>query len=611
VSSTRAIRIHLVVLILLGCLLRAGALPAQPAPLLELQPGVSAHDLSAHVHYLHDPDLRLEPAAVLDPAAGARFRPLPGGTATFGFQPGAFWFHVRLLNRDPGEVRRVLVQQYALSDHVDLYLRRGDGAIEHQASGDALPFDARSIRYRHPNFLVELPAGEPVDVLVRVRSESSMQVPLALFTPTAFTESARDAQLGIGLYYGILLALFFYNLILWAVLRDASYFWYMFHIAGFGLVLFCLNGLAFEYLWPNSPWLQSIAVPVSICIAQIGMQQFARHFLDLRQRWRVGDRVALGLIVFFVALGLASFLLPYRIATPLASAAVFPSVIWIVIATVVVRRRGYAPAGLFLLAWAMFLLGTAAFTMVAFGVLPKMFLTEYGVQIGSALEMILLSFALAYRYAALRNENERIVRDANEQLEHSVVARTSELSAALEQLAQANTQLSESNRRDRLTGVYTRHHFRELLEDQLRDAREGRRQLAVLMIDLDHFKMINDRLGHLAGDDCLRTVARIMSAEVSARGGVLARFGGEEFVAALPGHSAEQAMTVAESMRQRVASEPAFVDGKPVAMTVSIGVHALDTYRIAGPDDALRLADAALYSAKNQGRNCVRPVQLA
>jgi diguanylate cyclase (GGDEF)-like protein len=611
VQSTRAIRIHLVVLILLGCLAGAAPLSAQPAPVLELQPGASAHELAPHVHYLHDPDVRLEPAALFDTGMGAGFRPLPGGTATFGFQTGAFWFHVRLLNRDPAQTRRVLVQRYSLSDHVDLYLRRSDGRIEHQASGDALPFVSRSIRYRHPNFLVELPVGETVEVLVKVRSESSMQVPLVLFTPTAFTESARDAQLGIGLYYGILLALFFYNLILWAVLRDASYFWYMFHIAGFGLVLFCLNGLAFEYLWPNSPWLQSIAVPVSICIAQIGMQQFARHFLDLRQRWRVGDRVALGLIVFFVALGLASFLLPYRIATPLASAAVFPSVIWIVIATVVVRRRGYAPAGLFLLAWAMFLLGTAAFTMVAFGVLPKMFLTEYGVQIGSALEMILLSFALAYRYAALRNENERIVRDANEQLEHSVVARTSELSAALEQLAQANTQLSESNRRDRLTGVYNRHHFRELLEDQLRDAREGRRQLAVLMIDLDHFKMINDRLGHLAGDDCLRTVARIMSAEVSARGGVLARFGGEEFVAALPGHSAEQAMTVAESVRQRVASEPAFVDGKPVAMTVSIGVHALDTYRIAGPDDALRLADAALYSAKNQGRNCVRPVQLA
>ncbi|WP_438887236.1 7TM diverse intracellular signaling domain-containing protein, partial [Bacillus cereus group sp. Bce037] len=87
----------------------------------------------------------------------------------------------------------------------------------------------------------DLPPATPVDVFVRVRSQSSMQVPLVLYTPTAFTELARDAQLGMGLYYGILLALFFYNLVLWLTLRDASYFWYLLHIGAFGLVLFTLN----------------------------------------------------------------------------------------------------------------------------------------------------------------------------------------------------------------------------------------------------------------------------------------------------------------------------------------------------------------------------------
>ncbi|MFX7858391.1 7TM-DISM domain-containing protein, partial [Acinetobacter baumannii] len=82
------------------------------------------------------------------------------------------------------------------------------------------------------------------------------------------------------------------------------------------------------------------------------------------------------------------------------------------------------PARLFLLAWAMFLLGTAMFAAIAFGLLPKNFVTEYGVQIGSALEMLLLSVALGYRYAALRNENERIVRDAKHQLEQQVYLRT-------------------------------------------------------------------------------------------------------------------------------------------------------------------------------------------
>src|SRR5690606_18762909 len=105
---------------------------------------------------------------------------------------GAFWFHARLLNLHGDEPRWVLVQQYALSDYLDVYVRYSDGRIRHWASGDHRPFDARSIHDRHPNFQFDLPVGQTVELLVRVESQSSMQVPLAIFTPTAFAELARD-----------------------------------------------------------------------------------------------------------------------------------------------------------------------------------------------------------------------------------------------------------------------------------------------------------------------------------------------------------------------------------------------------------------------------------
>jgi diguanylate cyclase (GGDEF)-like protein len=249
----------------------------------------------------------------------------------------------------------------------------------------------------------------------------------------------------------------------------------------------------------------------------------------------------------------------------------------------------------------MFLLGTAAFTLVAFGLLPKLFVTEYGVQIGSALEMILLSFALAYRYADLRNENERLVQVANEELENKVAERTLELRGAMDRLA-------EVNRRDGLTGVFNRHHFRELLERQLCEARDGHKHLAVLMVDLDHFKRINDQLGHLAGDACIRSVARTMEETLAPYRGIVARFGGEEFVAVLPDLSPAAALRAAEALRQAIAEQEVMADGTPVHLTASIGVHALDAYRVDDPEAALRAADEALYSAKEQGRNCVRPV---
>ena len=149
----------------------------------------------------------------------------------------------------------------------------------------------------------------------------------------------------------------------------------------------------------------------------------------------------------------------------------------------------------------------AAIAALAFGLVPKNMLTEYGVQIGSALEMLLLSIALSYRYASLRNENERIVHEARDQLEQKVALRTTELRTALDQLEQAHDRLSEFSRHDGLTELYNRTHFREAFEHLLSEARNSHHPISLLMIDLDHFKNINDRFGHGTGDWALKEVA--------------------------------------------------------------------------------------------------------
>src|SRR5690606_7429078 len=119
----------------------------------------------------------------------------------------------------------------------------------------------------------------------------------------------------------------------------------------------------------------------------------------LGDRWPAGNRVSVFAIALFAGFGIAAIVAPYRLITPAVSLAVLASIVWISVVSVVALRKGYAPARLFLLSWAMFLGGTAVFTLVAFGVIPKTFYTEYGVQIGSALEMLFLSIALSYRYA--------------------------------------------------------------------------------------------------------------------------------------------------------------------------------------------------------------------
>ncbi|HRN61406.1 MAG TPA: diguanylate cyclase [Luteimonas sp.] len=591
---------------LFAWLVLALGVPAYAGDVLELAPGATDAPLSAHLTYRHDTTKTDRPEDAWRRVAGGGFAPLPGGKDAFGFQSGAFWFHATVVNRNPGEQRWLLVQEYPLSDRVDLFLRYPDGHIEQHAGGDHLPFSSRDVRYRHPNLLVDLPPGVPVELLLRVESESSMQVPLHLYTPSKFTEVSRDAQLAIGLYYGILLALFFYNLVLWISLRDASYFWYLCHISAFGLVLFTLNGLGFEYLWPNSPWMADHMVPISICLALIAMLQFARTFLELPLRAPRLNTGTIGLIAFFVVFGIASVWLPYRISTPIASRAVLVGILWIVFTTILIVHRGYTPARLLLLAWSMFLLGTAVFTLLAFGALPKNFATEYGVQIGSALEMLLLSIALGYRYAQLRNENQRITTEANRELERNVASRTQELQQALVQLKDAHEKLQDSSRRDALTGLFNRSYFHEGFDRLLAGCRAERRPMSLLMVDLDHFKSINDHHGHLVGDDCLRWAARQIGRTLRPHDALLARFGGEEFVVVLPGHDLRSAVAVAEDVRRALVSAPCESQGLRVHVSASIGVHTVTPDAIDDMDDALETADKALYAAKANGRDCVR-----
>ena len=566
-----------------------GCWAANPQPPAELTAGSASLSLTPHLSYLHDKNGIDSAVDAWRRIAAGGFQPVPANKTAFGFPQGAYWFHAEVVNRDPKELQWMLVQRFALLDRIDLFVRYPDGRVVQQASGDSLPFPARSIPYRHPNFRIELPIDQKVEVLVRAQSQSSMQMPLELYTPAAFTSLSRDEQFVMGVYYGVLLALFVYNLVLWLTLRDPCYFWYIFNISAFGLFMFTLNGSSFEYLWPDNPWLANVAVPLSICLANIGMQQFARSFLELPKRFPRGNVVSIALIGLCLALGLASLWLPYRISTPWATRGMLINVLWTVIAVIVVLRGSDGRAWLFLAACVVFITGVTTVAALAFGLLPKNMMTLSGIQIGSAMTMLMLSIALSYRYALLRNENERVAAEATMQLEES------------------HRRLRDSSRRDGLTGLYNRTHFNENFELMLKDSRGQRRPLSLLMIDLDHFKSINDRYGHLVGDDCLRWAAQRIGQSLRAdESSLLARFGGEEFIAVLPGHDLRSAVSVAESVRQRLVEELCASGAHRLRVSASIGVHTVEPEADIDSEAALSAADQALYSAKANGRDCVR-----
>ncbi|MCK5801168.1 MAG: GGDEF domain-containing protein [Deltaproteobacteria bacterium] len=158
--------------------------------------------------------------------------------------------------------------------------------------------------------------------------------------------------------------------------------------------------------------------------------------------------------------------------------------------------------------------------------------------------------------------------------------------------------------RDDLTGIFNRRYLGERLDSEFSFARRHDHHLALLMIDLDLFKRVNDTYGHLAGDQVLREVAQQISGIIRAED-VLARYGGEEFCVICRDTDLMQAAVLAERIRHKTSSTPHILDAGPLVVTVSIGVCSLPDPSLLTPKHLIDAADEALYKAKDSGRNCV------
>ncbi len=159
---------------------------------------------------------------------------------------------------------------------------------------------------------------------------------------------------------------------------------------------------------------------------------------------------------------------------------------------------------------------------------------------------------------------------------------------------------------DPLTGLHNRRYLNEWLYRELDRCATGTRPLSVLLLDIDHFKNVNDRFGHLAGDATLRGLAEQLVSHTR-KDELLARYGGEEFALVMPETDLERGVACGERLRRAVAETPFELDGQAYPLTVSIGVGTIAAGTRVTPEELLKLADGRLYEAKRTGRNRVAP----
>jgi len=267
----------------------------------------------------------------------------------------------------------------------------------------------------------------------------------------------------------------------------------------------------------------------------------------------------------------------------------------------------------FLAAFALLMLGGAMTSLRAMGIVPTNLFTVDGLQLGSAMEMIVLAFALADRFNVMRREKVRVQEElirAQQQLvdnlrssEHELELRVAERTDELREL---NNQLEAMSLTDALTGIANRRRFDQVLEQEWGHARRSGESLALAVMDVDWFKRYNDHYGHPAGDACLREIAQALATTVNRSTDLVARYGGEEFVFLAPMTDLAGVRGMAQKLLQAVESIALPHELSPLGrVSVSIGVAASVPGQEASAEALVARADAALYEAKKQGRNQV------
>jgi two-component system, sensor histidine kinase LadS len=553
--------------------------------------------------------LAVDPRAewTIEQALQQPFEPLgPDPPMNFGYTRAALWLRLELQSTADQPTEWRLAFSYPSLDRVDLFDPEQPGLSLH--AGDTLRFAERALPHRSAVFPLSLPAEGRRTVLLRVVSEGSLTLDASLWRAEAFAPHSEAGYTAHALYFGMLLALLVYNLLLYFGLRDRTFLYYVLFAGSFGVGLAGLSGFGPQFLWPDAVAWANRALPVGLVLAGWSALLFTRAFLDTARHLPRWDTALQGVIALQTGGLLLALFAPVQLA--MQSMTLLSIVACSMMSLVGLRAllSGVPAAPLFALAWTLLLVGALVQGLRNLTLLPTNLLTLHGAQIGSALEMLLLSFALAARFSALRKAKERAQGEAL--AAHAAIVRTlQDQERVLEQrveertraLAEANRRLSTLALQDPLTGLPNRVALESQLERALAAARRRQGALALLMIDLDGFKPINDRHGHQTGDQVLVEIAGRLRA--CTRGSdLVARLGGDEFVMLTEQVAAPEA---AHQLAERVLSalrRPLTVEGQALSIGASIGI----AVSAAATDDAttlLRRADLAMYRAKHEGRD--------
>lgn len=353
------------------------------------------------VLYLKDPSnaLAYDEIRGLNDSA---FERTSGEIVNLGFYHSTVWARFELENRTQ-RAEWILVYEYPRTDLLELYVETGGGVVHH-LSGDHLPFSRRPLPHQSFAFPLQIAPGQTALIHLRLRTEGSLQIPLQVTTPAAFADAGARETAFLCLIYGIMTAMLCYNGFLFFSVRDWSYFYYVLYIASSILVQTAFNGMADRYLWGEFVWWSDRSYAF-LTIASVAFAVlFSRRFLQFHRVWPALNTTShIFVAICSLALAAGAFV-RLSVLTRIGVGLALTGLGAILVAAFVLTVRGNRPARFFLAAWLVFLLGAIVYGLQKLGIVGRGFFSEYTYQIGTSLEVILLSLALGDRINHLQSE---------------------------------------------------------------------------------------------------------------------------------------------------------------------------------------------------------------
>ena len=416
--------------------------------------GKQDYTISANMDELVDSTGALTAVQVLhDP----RFHNTNGRIPIYPNNVNSVWFRFRVQNQSSSSTIFLNIAYPNLSrvrlyrvDSINKNLvgEQGNAAVNDQAFPGS------------PNFIFDLnmPPGSSHQYLLHVYSRHPIMVPAKLLTDDALNKSINLQNVIISLYLGVLLVMLLYNFFLFFATRDSSYLYYVVYIFFLAFAQTTLAGYGFRYVWPNLPSFNTSAVVLSSSGSAITGLLFSMHFLRTATNAPWAHKWMWFLILVFAAGIISSFFSGLNFSYQVLNYNSLLGVLSVLGTSLYMAKRRYRPAYFYLTAWLFFLVSFIILILRNLAILPYNNLTTYTIYVGSAMEVALLSIALADKINVLRKEkeqsqaeslrrleiNEKLVRDQNVMLEKKVAERTEELQSSNENLSTALQDLKDT-----------------------------------------------------------------------------------------------------------------------------------------------------------------------